>query len=73
MAQSVESAERGSATVTSAYAIVTCLFFAWGFITSLVDPLVAAAADAGPVTLVLEGTTLANPVKTTGKARVVRR
>ena len=31
-----------SATVTSAYAIVTCLFFAWGFITSLVDPLVAA-------------------------------
>ena len=31
-----------SATVSSAYAIVTCLFFAWGFITSLVDPLVAA-------------------------------
>ena len=31
-----------SATVTRAYAIVTCLFFAWGFITSLVDPLVAA-------------------------------
>lgn len=31
-----------SGTVTSAYAIVTCLFFAWGFITSLVDPLVAA-------------------------------
>ena len=31
-----------SATVTSAYAIVTCLFFAWCFITSLVDPLVAA-------------------------------
>jgi FHS family L-fucose permease-like MFS transporter len=28
--------------VTGAYAIVTCLFFAWGFITSLVDPLVAA-------------------------------
>jgi len=25
-----------------AYALVTCLFFAWGFITSLVDPLVAA-------------------------------
>ena len=38
MAQS----DRSSATVTSAYAIVTCLFFAWGFITSLVDPLVAA-------------------------------
>ena len=34
--------ESRSATVTSAYAIVTCLFFAWGFITSLVDPLVAA-------------------------------
>ena len=38
MAQS----DQRSATVTSAYAIVTCLFFAWGFITSLVDPLVAA-------------------------------
>ena len=35
-------ADNRSATVTSAYAIVTCLFFAWGFITSLVDPLVAA-------------------------------
>jgi FHS family L-fucose permease-like MFS transporter len=35
--------ERQSAGVTGAYAIVTCLFFAWGFITSLVDPLVAAA------------------------------
>ena len=33
---------RQSAGVTGAYAIVTCLFFAWGFITSLVDPLVAA-------------------------------
>ena len=31
-----------SAGVTSAYALVTCLFFAWGFITSLIDPLVAA-------------------------------
>jgi MFS transporter, FHS family, L-fucose permease len=30
------------AGMTGAYAIVTCLFFAWGFITSLVDPLVAA-------------------------------
>jgi FHS family L-fucose permease-like MFS transporter len=28
--------------VIGAYVIVTCLFFAWGFITSLVDPLVAA-------------------------------
>jgi FHS family L-fucose permease-like MFS transporter len=27
---------------TSAYAIVTSLFFAWGFITSLIDPLVAS-------------------------------
>jgi FHS family L-fucose permease-like MFS transporter len=33
---------RQSTGVTGAYAIVTCLFFAWGFITSLVDPLVAA-------------------------------
>jgi FHS family L-fucose permease-like MFS transporter len=33
---------RQSAGVTGAYAIVTCLFFAWGFITSLIDPLVAA-------------------------------
>jgi MFS transporter, FHS family, L-fucose permease len=34
--------QRTSAGVTGAYGIVTCLFFAWGFITSLVDPLVAA-------------------------------
>jgi FHS family L-fucose permease-like MFS transporter len=34
--------QRPTAGVTSAYVIVTCLFFAWGFITSLVDPLVAA-------------------------------
>jgi FHS family L-fucose permease-like MFS transporter len=34
--------KRASAGVTGAYVIVTCLFFAWGFITSLVDPLVAA-------------------------------
>jgi len=33
---------RQSAGVASAYALVTCLFFAWGFITSLIDPLVAA-------------------------------
>jgi FHS family L-fucose permease-like MFS transporter len=38
----VAQTDQRSATVTSAYAIVTCLFFAWGFITSLVDPLVAA-------------------------------
>ena len=30
------------AGVTGAFVIVTCLFFAWGFITSLIDPLVAA-------------------------------
>jgi FHS family L-fucose permease-like MFS transporter len=35
----VEQAKRGE---TAAYVIVTCLFFAWGFITSLIDPLVAA-------------------------------
>lgn len=34
--------QRQSAGVAGAYAIVTCLFFAWGFITSLIDPLVAA-------------------------------
>src|SRR5687767_1351827 len=34
--------QRQSAGVMSAYVIITCLFFAWGFITSLVDPLVAA-------------------------------
>jgi len=34
--------QRQSAGVTSAYILVTCLFFAWGFITSLIDPLVAA-------------------------------
>jgi len=33
---------RSGGRVAGAYAIVTCLFFAWGFITSLVDPLVAA-------------------------------
>ena len=27
---------------TAAYAVVTCLFFAWGFITSNTDPLIAA-------------------------------
>ena len=30
------------AGVTGAYIIVTCLFFAWGFITSLNDPVVTA-------------------------------
>src|SRR5947199_9385345 len=34
--------QKRSTAVASAYALVTCLFFAWGFITSLVDPLVAA-------------------------------
>jgi FHS family L-fucose permease-like MFS transporter len=34
--------QKPSGGVAGAYALVTCLFFAWGFITSLVDPLVAA-------------------------------
>ena len=34
--------QRTSAGVTGAFIIVTCLFFAWGFITALNDPLVAA-------------------------------
>jgi FHS family L-fucose permease-like MFS transporter len=34
--------QRQASGVTGAYVIITCLFFAWGFITSLVDPLVAA-------------------------------
>jgi len=34
--------QRSSATTVAAFAAVTTLFFAWGFITSLVDPLVAA-------------------------------
>jgi FHS family L-fucose permease-like MFS transporter len=34
--------QRTSRSVTSAFIIVTCLFFAWGFITALNDPLVAA-------------------------------
>src|SRR5437868_15452754 len=34
--------QRTSAGVTGAYVIVTCLFFAWGFITSLNDPVVTA-------------------------------
>lgn len=32
----------GAASTTGAFASVTTLFFAWGFITSLIDPLVAA-------------------------------
>ncbi len=35
------TAERGT-TVRAAFIAVTTLFFAWGFITSLIDPLVAA-------------------------------
>jgi len=34
--------QRQSAGATGAFIIVTCLFFAWGFITALNDPLVAA-------------------------------
>jgi len=37
------SAERGAGQSTlAAFIIVTTLFFAWGFVTSLIDPLVAA-------------------------------
>ena len=31
-------------TVRAAFIAVTTLFFAWGFITSLIDPLVAAVS-----------------------------
>src|SRR3569623_2565656 len=34
--------QRSTAGATGAFIIVTCLFFAWGFITALNDPLVAA-------------------------------
>jgi FHS family L-fucose permease-like MFS transporter len=40
MASAVEARNKG--TVVAAFAAVTTLFFAWGFITSLIDPLVAA-------------------------------
>lgn len=33
---------RGNGSTRTAFAAVTILFFAWGFITSLIDPLVAA-------------------------------
>lgn len=35
-------AQRQSTGAIGAFSIVTCLFFAWGFITSLIDPLVAS-------------------------------
>src|SRR3546814_7333046 len=41
-ANSVESRMPTHNKATGAFASVTTLFFAWGFITSLVDPLVAA-------------------------------
>lgn len=34
--------QRSSTAVLGAYAVVTCLFFAWGLITSLNDPVVTA-------------------------------
>ncbi len=34
--------EKSSTAVLGAYAVVTCLFFAWGLITSLNDPVVTA-------------------------------
>ncbi|HEX8668379.1 MAG TPA: sugar MFS transporter [Allosphingosinicella sp.] len=36
----MERAQAGG--VRTAFIIVTCLFFAWGFITSIIDPLIAA-------------------------------
>src|SRR5262245_54120224 len=36
------SPNSGSSNYTSAFACVTTLFFAWGFITSTIDPLIAA-------------------------------
>lgn len=36
------AATGGRSTAAAAFAAVTVLFFAWGFITSLIDPLVAA-------------------------------
>lgn len=36
------TASAGRSTAVAAFAAVTVLFFAWGFITSLIDPLVAA-------------------------------
>jgi len=38
----MQQQQRQSAGATGAFVIVTCLFFAWGFITALNDPLVAA-------------------------------
>ncbi|HEV7312626.1 glucose/galactose MFS transporter [Sphingopyxis sp.] len=37
-----EAPTRAASQATGAFASVTTLFFAWGFITSLIDPLVAA-------------------------------
>ena len=37
-----EAAETGAGATTGAFAVVTTLFFAWGFVTSNNDPLVAA-------------------------------
>jgi FHS family L-fucose permease-like MFS transporter len=38
----VSASGRSSREATLAFCVVTCLFFAWGFITALNDPLVAA-------------------------------
>src|SRR6476659_8542153 len=37
-----EMAQRAGGNATAAFVSVTSLFFAWGFITSLIDPLVAS-------------------------------
>ncbi|MFY8196538.1 MAG: MFS transporter, partial [Novosphingobium sp.] len=38
----MSASSAGSGSQKTAFAAVTVLFFAWGFITSLIDPLVAA-------------------------------
>ena len=42
MTDRAEAPTRAASSTTGAFASVTTLFFAWGFITSLIDPLVAA-------------------------------
>ena len=42
MQDNVRNGSRNKGTMIAAFAAVTTLFFAWGFITSLIDPLVAA-------------------------------
>ena len=41
-ANQIPAGKGGRSTAAAAFAAVTVLFFAWGFITSMIDPLVAA-------------------------------